>query len=354
MRKQKKVRLSDIAARLDLTTVSISKALRDHPDISEETKALVKKTAKEMGYVPNRVARSLSSQQSKTLGVVVPKIAHSFFSAALDGIHECAAEQGYEIVVTVSREDAQMERRHIETLLSMRVDGILVSASQEAPDRDVYERVQKMNVPLVFFDRPVEGLGFSTVMVDDQGGARSAVDYALRRGYRRIVHLAGYSHVSIGRKRRAGYEEAMQEHGIAPEPSWIVEGGFSERYGYHGLKKILEQGIAPDAVFVVTFPVGLGAMDALREGGASLLEEVPVIAFGNQGLNRYLEYPFINVHQPAREMGLRATSLLLEEVTNADGRGPQHLVLPTQLMTPEDARDIPYLTDGAGEGTQVA
>lgn len=345
MGKAKNVRLSDIAARLDLSTVSISKALRDHPDISEETKKRIKQTAKEMGYVPNLVARSLSSQTSKTLGVVVPKIAHSFFSAVLDGVHECADEHGYEIVLTVSREDAQVERRHIETLLSMQVDGILVSTSQDTPDRTVYERVREMGVPLVFFDRPVEGLGFSTVTVDDRGGARNAVEYAIRQGHRRIVHLAGYSYVSIGQERRAGYEEALQEHGITPPPSWIVEGGFSEQYGYHGLKKILTDGIVPDAVFAVTFPVGLGAVDALREGEASLLEEVQVMAFGNQELNRYLEHAFINVHQPERELGRRAASLLLEEIAHADGREPQHIVLPTHLVTPEDNQVIPYLQE---------
>lgn len=340
MGKNKKVRLSDIAARLDLSTVSISKALRDHPDIAEETKKLIKETAKEMGYMPNRLARSLSSQKSKTLGVVVPKIAHSFFSTALGGIYECTSEHGYEILLTVSQENAQLERQQIETLLSMQVDGILVSTSQEDSDRDVYERVREMNVPLVFFDRPVEGLGFSTVTVDDEGGARTAVEYVIEQGHRTIVHLAGYAHVSIGQKRRAGYEQALEAHGIAPQPSWVVEGGFSEEYGYCGFKKILERGIAPDAVLAVTFPVGLGAVDAMREEAPSLLGEVPVIAFGNQNLNRHLEHPFINVYQPTHELGRRAAALLLDEIDAADEWEPQHIVLPTHLVTLENARSL--------------
>lgn len=340
-----KVRLSDIAERLDLSTVSISKALRDHPDIAEETKELIKQTAKEMGYMPNRLARSLSSQSSKTLGVVVPKIAHSFFSATLDGIHECASEHGYEILLTVSRENAQLERQHIETLLSMQVDGILVSTSMETPDQSVYERVQSMDVPLVFFDRPVEGLGFSTVTVDDQGGAYQAVKYAIEQGHRRIVHLAGYSHVSIGRRRRAGYDRALEEHNITPDSSWVIEGGFSEEYGYRGLKKWLAEGFRPDAVFAVTFPVGLGAVEAMRSEDSTLPGKIPVIAFGNQSINRHLEHPFINVYQPAHKLGLQATALLLEEITAANGREPQDIVLPTQLVTPEEARKFSYSED---------
>lgn len=340
MGNNKKVRLSDIAARLDLSTVSISKALRDHPDIAEETKKLIKKTAKEMGYMPNRLARSLSSQKTKTLGVVIPKIAHSFFSTALGGIYECASEHGYEILLTVSQENAQLERQQLETLLSMQVDGILVSTSQEASDQSVYERIREMNVPLVFFDRPVEELGFSTVTVDDEGGARSAVEYAIRQGYRQIVHLAGYSHISIGQKRRAGYEQALEAQGITPRSSWVVEGGFSEEYGYCGFKEVWEQGIMPDAVFAVTFPVGLGAVDAMREEAHALLGKVPIITFGNQNLNRHLEHPFINVYQPTHELGHRAAALLLDEISATDGRGPQHVVLPTQLVTLEDARSF--------------
>lgn len=350
MSKNKKVRLSDIAARLDLSTVTISKALREHPDIAEETKKLIKETAKEMGYMPNRLARSLSSQKSKTLGVVVPKINHSFFSAALGGIYEFASEQDYEILLTVSQENDQLERQQLETLLSMQVDGILVSTSQEDSDRSVYERIREMEVPLVFFDRPVEGLGFSTVTVDDEGGARAAVEYVIKQGCRKIVHLAGYSHVSIGKERRAGYEQALETHGITSQSSWIVEGGFSEEYGYCGFKKVLEHGVMPDAVFAVTFPVGLGAVDAMREEDPSLPGEVPIIAFGNQNLNRHLEHPFINIYQPTHEMGRRAAALLLGEIDAADGREPQHIVLPTQLITPENARrlSVPendYLTE---------
>lgn len=346
MGKRKKVRLSDIAKRLDLSTVSISKALRDHPDIAEKTKKLIKETAEEMGYMPNLVARSLSSNSSKMLGVVVPKIAHSFFSVVLDGIHECASEHGYEIMLTVSRENAELERQHLETLLAMQVDGILVSTSQEAADAVAYERVRAMNVPLVFFDRPVEEAGFSTVTVDDEGGARDAIDYVIRQGYRRIGHLAGYDHVSIGRNRRAGYEEALRQHDLVPEPSWVIEGGFSEEYGYRGVEQWLADGFLPDAIFTVTFPVGLGAVEALREEDRALPGRIPIIAFGNERLNRHLEHPFINVFQPAHLLGCQATSLLLEEINTPDEREPRHVVLPTRLITPDVARDFTYSEDG--------
>ena len=170
----KRVRLVDIAERLNITKVSVSKALRDHPDISRETRALVKKTAAEMGYSPNLVARSLSSRKSNVIGVVVPKIAHTFFSSVIDAIQEKATEEGYGILLAVSNEKADLETSHIERLLAMRVDGLLISVSQEDPDLSTYEKILEMHVPLVFFDRSIQDLPFSSVTVDDRGGARKS------------------------------------------------------------------------------------------------------------------------------------------------------------------------------------
>jgi LacI family transcriptional regulator len=156
-----RVRLIDIAERLNLSKVSVSKALRDHPDISRETRDLIKRTAREMGYMPNLLARSLSSQRTSMIGVVVPKVAHVFFSSVLDGMIERATAHGFEVVVTISQEQSELENKHIETLLSMHVDGLLVSVSEDAARPAIYERVRDLGVPLVFFDRTIDGLGSS-------------------------------------------------------------------------------------------------------------------------------------------------------------------------------------------------
>ena len=342
MSERKQVRLSDIAERLGLSKMSVSKALRNQPDISEETRMRVKSMAEEMGYVPNLVARSLSSKRSKTLGVVLPKIAHSFFAPVLDGIHERAAEEGYEIVLTVSRERAEAERRHVETLLAMQVDGLLVSVSQEQPERDVYERVRELGVPLVFFDRVIEGLGFSSVTVDDRSGARRAIEYVIEQGHEKIAHLAGYDYLNIGRERRRGYEEALRAHDLPVREDWIVEGGIDEEDGYHGFKKILETGEVPDVLFTITFPAGLGALDALREVDPERVDDLQVIAFGNRGFNRYLRRPFICVEQPTRELGRRATSVLMKEINSGRPSEAKHLVLSTGLVTLEDVQRMSY------------
>lgn len=337
----RKVRLSDIAERLNLTKVSVSKALRDHPDISKDTRALVKKTAVEMGYSPNLLARSLSSQKSHTLGVVVPKIAHTFFASVIDAIQDRATAAGYGILLAVSNETAELERQHIERLLAMRVDGLLVSTSQQRPDRAIYERVRVMGVPLVFFDRRVEGMGFSSVTVDDRDGAFRAVDHLIRQGRRKIAHVAGTADSEIGRERRVGYEAALRRHGIPVYEPWIVEGGFDEWHGYRAFQALLASGELPEVIFTVSFPVGLGVHGAIVERDPALVDRIQILAFGEGGLNEFYTYPHLCVRQPTRDIGEQAVKLLLEHIGGV--QEPRHVVLRTELLTAE-ATHAPFRT----------
>ncbi|MDQ7041394.1 MAG: LacI family DNA-binding transcriptional regulator [Rhodothermus sp.] len=332
----KRVRLADIAERLNLSKVSVSKALRDHPDISRETRELVKKTAAEMGYLPDLLARSLSSRRSYLLGVVVPKITYAFMATVVEAIQETAMHRGYGIVLAVSQERADWERQHIERLLAMRVDGLLVSVSQQAFQGEVYERVQQMGVPLVFFDRAIEGRGFSRVVVDDREGAYQAIAYMIRKGYRKIAHVAGPSTVLIGRERRAGYEAALREAGIPVRPEWIVEGGFDEWHGYYAFKRLLQRKELPEVIFAVTFPVALGIRAAMWERDPALLDRIQLISFSEGGLNEFYVYPHICIRQPAREIGRRAVELLIEAIESEDKLEPRQVVLKTELITPED------------------
>ena len=329
----RKVRLVDIADRLGLTKVSVSKALRDHGDISEDTRELVKKTAAEMGYSPNLLARSLSSQRTHTLGVVVPKIAHTFFSSVLEAVQAEATARGYGIVLAVSSESAGLEAQHIERLLAVRVDGLLVSVSKEEPDLGVYERVRAMGVPLVFFDRRIEGLAFGSVTVDDRAAARRAVEWLIAEGHREIAHVAGPGEVSIGRDRRAGYEDALRAHGLEARDGLVVEAGFDEWNGYRATRELLDAGAMPDAVFAVTQPVGLGVHGALREAGR---DDVTLVSFGEEITSAFAPISDAYLRQPTAEMGRRALEMLLEQIEGhgrpTDGEGP-HVVLDADLVT---------------------
>jgi len=348
MARSERVTLSDIAERMGLTKVSISKALRDHPDISSETKKRVKELAQKMGYAPNRLARSLTTDKTSTLGVVVPKIAHNFFADALAGINDVAFTNEYEIVLCVSEENADIEAQHLRTLLSMQVDGLLVSVSEETTDPEMFTTVQRQGMPLVFFDRVLDEAGSSTVTVDDEGGAYQVVEHAVRHGRRGIAHIGGFSHVDIGAKRRQGYERGLRNHDIPVRDEWIVEGGFDELHGHQGFEQLLEAETLPEAIFAVTFPVALGVTDAMRRIDPALQDEIQIYSFGQHELNRFFSHPHISVYQPARELGKQAIAILLEEIENPD-QAPQHVELATQIIDSTDGAKPPYLNGAAPE-----
>ena len=170
MEKSIHITLDDIAKRLNVSKVTVSKALRGHPDISKETTQLVKKVAEELGYTPNYMARNLSSRHSNTIGVVIPKIAHFFFSAVIESIYDAAFYNNYEIILTVSQESEDRQTKHIESLLAMRVDGLIISITQQTRDLSIFEKVKRQGIPLTFIDRILDIPNTSSVTVDDRGG----------------------------------------------------------------------------------------------------------------------------------------------------------------------------------------
>jgi LacI family transcriptional regulator len=337
---KKHVTLQDIADKLNISKVSVSKALRDHPDISMETKQRISAAAQKMGYMPNFIARNLSSRQSNTIGLVVPKIAHHFFASAIEAIYQTANLNNYEIIMTVSQEDAAHEAKHIQTLLSMRVDGLLVSVTEQTKDRAIFELVKKRGTPLVFFDRVIEGIGFSTVTNDDEKGTYLAIKKMIQSGYTRIAHLAGYSHSNIGYNRRKGFELAAKECKLKIPDYWIIEGGFGEEDGYEGFMTLYNKGDLPEVIFAVTYPVALGIQLAAQEVGVKIPDKLEIISFGGSIYNRFISPSITYINQPINELGAKAIELIIDEIKNPDTVQEQHITLPTELIICETCKKM--------------
>lgn len=325
------VKLEDLAKKLGVSKVTISKALRDHPDISPSTTAKVKELADKLGYMPNYMAKNLSSRKSNIIGLVIPKIAHVFFSSVIESVYNTAFENNYETVLTVSQELADREKRHILSLLSMRVDGLIISITQETKDTKIFDMVLKRGVPLVFIDRVPDMKNVSSITVDDFGGAFSATEYAIKKGYKKIAHVGGYHHINIGRKRYDGYAEAMKKYGIPIDPAWVTKGGFGERDGYNGFMKIYNTGNIPEYIFAVTYPVALGIKTAAQELGVRIPEDVKITCFGKDTLNPFFPTNFNFVNQPTVELGKEAVDLIIKQIANKDYE-PKNIELKTGLI----------------------
>jgi LacI family transcriptional regulator len=308
------VRQSDIAKLLNISRVTVSKALRDHPDISPEMKKKVRETVEKMGYVPNLIARQLNAKKTFTVGIVVPDLENSFFSFVVDSMIDYATEHAYHVLLTVSREKQEIEKKNIENLIGMRVDGILVCLTQETTGFDIFSTVEKMNIPLVFFDRAPESLNFSRVVFNDQSGAVDAVNRIIQEGYTRIAHFAGYSATSIGKIRAEGYLQALRENKIPLKKEWLIEGGFEMKDGYESFMKLRNSGNIPEVIFTVNDRVALGAYKGIKEAGFRIPEDIGIFGFGFHEITDFLNPPLTVIKQDPREMGLTAMRQLLGEI----------------------------------------
>jgi LacI family transcriptional regulator len=330
--REKAVTLSDIAQKLNFSTVTISKALRDHPDISTATKKLVRQAAEELGYTPNIMARNLSARRSRTIGVVIPKIAHFFFSSIIEHIYHIAFANNYEIILTVSQENAEREKRHIQTLLAMKVDGIIVSITQETRHDDIFRLVQRRGVPLVFMDRIPVMEGINRISVDDRAGARLGIEHAISLGYRRIGHLSGYVDVNIGRDRKQGFLDAMEAHSLPVNTDWVLEGGFGEEYGYDAFMRLHRARNLPDLLFTVTYPVALGVYSAAREVGARIPEDIDVLCFGNAKMQEFLSPRLSCIDQNTAAISKGAMDMIFEIIQQTEPSEPKSISIPTSLV----------------------
>ncbi|MFA3782203.1 LacI family DNA-binding transcriptional regulator [Melioribacteraceae bacterium 4301-Me] len=330
--KEKPVTLNDIAAKLNITPVTVSKALRNHPDISPKTTKLVKKTAAELGYLPNIIARNLAARKSNTIGVVLPKIEHSFFASIIESIYDIAEENGYEVILTISQEDNEREKRQIQTLLAMKVDGIIISISEKTRDTSIFELVKRRGVPLIFIDRIPDMENINKVAVDDRGGAFKATEHAIKIGYRKIGHFAGYTNINIGRERYLGFKDAMKKHKIKINPQWVIEGDYSEKHGYNSFMKLYKEKNLPDFIFTATYPIALGIYAAAAEVGLKIPDDLDLICFGNAKAIELLSPPLSCVDQSTQLISQHCMSILLENIIKGEEFKPKSVLIETDLI----------------------
>ena len=327
------ITIKDIARKLNLSPSTVSRALRNHPDISPETKGKVVALAEQYDYHPNSIAQSLQTRKSRTIGIIVPEIKHHFFSFAISGIDEVAYEAGYTIMVCQSNESYEREVLNIQALLSHRVAGLAMSISQETREIDHLHSAVRRAVPLVLFDRVSEEMPVSKVVVDDYQGAYQATAHLIQKGYRRIAHLAGPEYISIGKQRFKGYRDALADHGRPYDPALVISGGFKERDGAEAAQRIVGMDPRPDALFAVNDPVAIGAFMHLKEAGLAIPRDMAVVGFSNNPISSYIEPALTTIDQPAYKIGKAAGNLLLEEIqSEAEAPAPTIKTFPTQLI----------------------
>ncbi|UPL47716.1 LacI family DNA-binding transcriptional regulator [Hymenobacter sublimis] len=336
------VSMADLARELGVSMTTISRALSDHHSIGPAMKQKVLKLAKKYNYQPNRLASALRKGKSQLLGIVVPYIEGRFFPSVVHGIETAASRAGYNVIICQSNEDVAQERRNLDILLSAQVAGILVSLSRTTLDFRHFEKVRGRGLPLVFFDRIVEGDNVNAVVLDDQEGGYVSTRHLLNQGCRRIAHLAGPQHLNIYKNRRQGYLDALREAGLPEDESLILYSDMAQDQGAEGMRQLLALPTPPDGVFAAGDYCALGALQEAHRQGLRVPEDVAISGFSNETFTVITQPPITTIDQRCEEMGQAAVRLLLELI-EADGRPftPRQVALRPELLVRGSSDRLP-------------
>jgi len=329
---KKQVTIKDIARQLGLSVSTVSRALKDHPDISIKTRKAVKQLANILGYKPNRIALNLKNSKTNTIGLVIPMIEHNFFSSIVNGIEEIAYENDYYVMMFQSNESYMREVLNTQALATNRVDGVLASFSKETRDFSHFKQLIDYEIPLVFFDRAVENLHADTVVSDDFEGAYNAVTHLIEKGCSKIALFTSPRHLSISQNRHDGYKKALEDKELNYNPDLVYAcDTFDDAIKIS--KSILKKVDKPDGIFAVNDSTALGVVKVAKMLGINVPRELKVVGYENSKGAVMCNPELTTVDQFGYELGRQAISLLIERI-NADSFNykPKNLIIKPKLV----------------------
>lgn len=311
----KEATLKEIAHTLGISITTVSKALKNYPDVSEKTRKAVIALAEELHYTPNSFAVNLRTKESKTIGLIIPEVVHHFFSGVVNGIIDEAEKNGYLVIILQSNESLELERKQVALLINKRVDGIIMSLSNESNNDTHIKEILHKGIPFVQFDKISKLIPSSKVIINDQKAAMEAVQHLIDMGCKKIAHIRGLDNPQNSIDRFLGYKKALEKNGI-PFDSGLVYSCKSITFeqGVEFAKQILEEDKGIDGIFVITDLVAVGVLAHFNEKGIRVPDQIAVIGFSNWLVSQVITPKLSTVDQPSYEMGAAAFTLLLEEI----------------------------------------
>ena len=326
----KRVTLREVAEAAGVSINTASRALNDKPAVNPYTKAKVLEAAQRLGYRPNRLARALRYNKTKTLGVIVGDIANPYFSMLVRGVEQTAREFGYSVILQGTDEDYRREEEAVEVALAERVDGILITPTQRS--QDAIRILFESGTPFILMSRHFRDLETHYVIMDDQRGGYIATEHLIQRGHEKIAILNGPVHISSAAERYAGYVEALRANGLEVNEGLVIEGCLTLEDGYHAALRLLEGPHKPTAIFAFSDFVALGVFRAANELGIRIPDELAVVGFDNTIFGLCTKPPLTSVGGSPEELGKMAAQLLLELLTGKRPNTVTRIKLPVYLV----------------------
>lgn len=324
---KRKVTLKQIAKELDVSISTVSKALRNSVEISEDTKEKVQAFAKLYNYKPNNIALSLKNRKTKTIGVIIPEIVHYFFSMVISGIERIALERGYNVIVGLSNESFDKEVINMETLANGSIDGFILSVSKETLFQQDYHHFKEtinQGMPIVMFDRVINEIPCDKVIVDDLNGSKKAIHKLIENGCKNIALITTKDYVSVGRLRTQGYIEALEDHNIEPNAELILKVDDKHEAENHldvlesNIEHLVKNNNSIDGIFAVNELYAMTSMKVARKLGLRIPEDIQIIGFTDGVLSRHSTPTLTTLSQHGHKMGEKAAELLFNRLENED------------------------------------
>jgi DNA-binding LacI/PurR family transcriptional regulator len=331
------ISLKDIAAELQVSISTVSRALKNHPDISPALTAKIQALARQWDYSPNPLAMGLLKQQTKIIGVIVPDLVTYFYSSIISGIEAIARQNGYYILITSSYESYEKEKECIENLLASRAEGLIVCLSKETRNYDHFDKIINNEIPLVFFDRVCRTDEVASVVADNREAARKITRHFFESGARRIAHIAGPSHLNIARERQEGYLDGLHECGLKFDHQLLVHTDLSIEDALLAARKLLSLPKPPDAIFSINDMVSFTVLKEIKRQGLNIPKDIMLVGITDEFHATVVDPPLTSVMHPTFDMGQEAARLLMYQSQLKTNPNPLQTVMKTTLVIRESS-----------------
>jgi len=342
MTPKREVTIYDIAHKLNLSASTVSRGLRDHPAIKQDTIDRIKDTALSMGYQQNPFASNLRKNRSNTIGVILPRFESTFMAAVVSGIELVIRNKGYNLVLSQSTDSVKIEKDNIKALYNSRVEGLLISLTPETKTMSHLDVFIRKHIPVVLFDRVGEdhSCQCTTVVINNHQAGYDATAHLLDQGCKRILYLGENQTCTVFGERAKGYRDALRDHGISADPDLMIFDNLNEGSGVRTLEKILKLEEKPDGIFAANDVSAVSLMTELKRHGFRIPEDMAIVGFNNGHVSRIVEPALTTINYPAMEMGRIAASSLISMLDRKSQVATQRVVLKHELIIRGSSRRI--------------
>lgn len=306
-----RITIKDIAKLLDVNPSTVSRALKDHPDISQETRTKVKRIAEDLGYVPNLQAISFRNRKSHLIGLILPDMNMFFFPPVISAIEERVRQEGYNLIVLHSNNQLEREQENIRICQRLGVEGLLVSLTSESSTLDHFSELVEQGVPVILFDRVMKEVDLPTVIIHDEAVAWEAVSHLVSKGRKRICGLFGDPKLTISQLRKVGFYNSLEEFDLPVEEELIID-AYDYNHAYREVSKLLQRPNRPDAIFTISDALLAGTMMALQEHQVKIPEEIAIISISHGVMPQFFNPRVSYVQHSGTRVGATAIGLLFK------------------------------------------